>query len=104
MFAWFQLLVEPKRMKNKNYLISDTIVVSDQERCVVRWRCIRYLEEWGRTNRSLHCLSGGKTIIDIQDGKCRSTPRPAATSSTSRFGRRVLTNCRPGLYRPWGDQ
>ncbi|MCB0052376.1 MAG: (2Fe-2S)-binding protein, partial [Caldilinea sp.] len=38
-------LVEPKRMKNKNYLISDTIVL-DQERCVVCWRCIRYLEEW----------------------------------------------------------
>ena len=38
-------LVEAKRHKKKHYLISDTIVL-DQERCVLCWRCIRYLEEW----------------------------------------------------------
>src|SRR5690606_29463330 len=35
-------LVEPKRRKKKHYLISDTIVL-DQERCILCWRCIRYL-------------------------------------------------------------
>jgi NADH-quinone oxidoreductase subunit G len=61
-------LVEPKRRKKKHYLISDTIVL-DQERCVLCWRCIRYLEEWedkpqlGLFNRN------AETILDIQDGK-----------------------------------
>jgi NADH-quinone oxidoreductase subunit G len=68
-------LVEPKRLKGKNYLISDTIVL-DQERCVVCWRCIRYLEEWEDKPQLALFERGGKTIIDIQDG----TPVDAKTS------------------------
>jgi NADH-quinone oxidoreductase subunit G len=61
-------LVEPKRHKNKHYLISDTIVL-DQERCVVCWRCIRYLEEWEDKPQLGLFERGGDTIIDIQDGQ-----------------------------------
>ena len=61
-------LVEPKRRKKKHYLISDTIVL-DQERCVVCWRCIRYLEEWEDKPQLGLFERGGETIIDIQDGQ-----------------------------------
>ncbi|GIK73565.1 MAG: NADH-quinone oxidoreductase [Chloroflexota bacterium] len=92
-------LVEPKRMKNKNYLISDTIVL-DQERCVVCWRCIRYLEEWEDKPQLALFERGGKTIIDIQDGK----PVDAKTSGN------IIDICPVGAltnrvarfsYRPW---
>ena len=92
-------LVEPKRMKNKNYLISDTIVL-DQERCVVCWRCIRYLEEWEDKPQLALFERGGKTIIDIQDGQpvdAKSSgniidicPVGALTNRVARFS-----------YRPW---
>ena len=36
---------EIKTHKEKRYPISDLIML-DQERCIVCWRCIRYLEEW----------------------------------------------------------
>ncbi|MCB0026030.1 MAG: molybdopterin-dependent oxidoreductase, partial [Caldilinea sp.] len=92
-------LVEPKRMKNKNYLISDTIVL-DQERCVVCWRCIRYLEEWEDKPQLALFERGGKTIIDIQDGQ----PVDAKTSGN------IIDMCPVGAltnrvarfsYRPW---
>ncbi|HHW88489.1 MAG TPA: NADH-quinone oxidoreductase subunit NuoG, partial [Chloroflexi bacterium] len=92
-------LVEPKRMKNKNYLISDTIVL-DQERCVVCWRCIRYLEEWEDKPQLALFERGGKTIIDIQDGQ----PVDAKTSGN------IIDICPVGAltnrvarfsYRPW---
>ena len=73
-------LVEPKRRKKKHYLISDTIVL-DQERCVICWRCIRYLQEW-EDKPQLALLTRWRTIIDVQDGKPVDA-RPAATSSTS---------------------
>ncbi|HSJ56645.1 MAG TPA: NADH-quinone oxidoreductase subunit NuoG, partial [Anaerolineae bacterium] len=37
--------VEEKRHKLKRYPLSDFIVL-DQERCVLCWRCIRFLDEW----------------------------------------------------------
>ncbi len=92
-------LVEPKRLKNKNYLISDTIVL-DQERCVVCWRCIRYLEEWEDKPQLALFERGGKTIIDIQDGQ----PVDAKTSGN------IIDICPVGAltnrvarfaYRPW---
>ena len=61
-------LVEPKRQKKKHYTISDTIVL-DQERCVLCWRCIRYLEEWEDRPQLALFERGGATIIDVQDGK-----------------------------------
>ncbi len=92
-------LVEAKRAKKKHYLISDTIVL-DQERCVVCWRCIRYLEEWEDKPQLGLFERGGKTIIDIQDGK----PVDAKT------GGNIIDICPVGAltnrvarfsYRPW---
>lgn len=92
-------LVEPKRHANKNYAISDTIVL-DQERCVVCWRCVRYLEEWEEKPQLGLFERGGDTVIDIQPGQCVDAktsgniidicPVGALTNHTSRF-----------QYRPW---
>jgi NADH-quinone oxidoreductase chain G len=92
-------LVEPKRRKKKHYLISDTIVL-DQERCVVCWRCIRYLEEWEDKPQLGLFERGGETIIDVQEGK----PVDAKT------GGNIIDICPVGAltnrvarfaYRPW---
>lgn len=92
-------LVEPKRHKNKHYMISDTIVL-DQERCVVCWRCIRYLEEWEDKPQLGLFERGGDTIIDIQQGQ----PVDAKTSGN------IIDICPVGAltnrvarfaYRPW---
>ncbi|MEZ4831515.1 MAG: NADH-quinone oxidoreductase subunit NuoG [Caldilineaceae bacterium] len=92
-------LVEPKRLKKKHYLISDTIVL-DQERCVLCWRCIRYLEEWEDKPQLGLFHRGSQTIIDVQDGKPVDAktsgniidicPVGALTNRVSRFA-----------YRPW---
>ncbi len=92
-------LMEPKRHKNKHYMISDTIVL-DQERCVVCWRCIRYLEEWEDKPQLGLFERGGDTLIDIQPGQSVNAktsgniidicPVGALTSRVSRF-----------TYRPW---
>ena len=92
-------LVEPKRLKEKNYDISDMIVL-DQERCVLCWRCIRYLEEWeDKPQLGLH-ERGNATVIDIQDGRPVDAktsgniidicPVGALTNRVSRFS-----------FRPW---
>ena len=92
-------LVEPKRQKKKHYMISDTIVL-DQERCVLCWRCIRYLEEWEDRPQLALFERGGATIIDIQDGK----PVDAKTSGN------IIDICPVGAltnrvarfaFRPW---
>jgi NADH-quinone oxidoreductase chain G len=92
-------LVEPKRKKKKHYLISDTIVL-DQERCVLCWRCIRYLEEWEDRPQLALFERGGATIIDVQDGK----PVDAKTSGN------IIDICPVGAltnrvarfaFRPW---
>src|SRR5688572_26179476 len=92
-------LVEAKRPKKKHYLISDTIVL-DQERCVVCWRCIRYLEEWEDKPQLALFERGNETIIDIQEGK----PVDAKT------GGNIIDICPVGAltnrvarfaYRPW---
>lgn len=92
-------MVEPKRHKKKHYHISDTIVL-DQERCVVCWRCIRYLEEWEDKPQLSLFERGGDTIIDIQPGQPVDArtggniidicPVGALTNKISRFH-----------YRPW---
>jgi NADH-quinone oxidoreductase subunit G len=88
-----------KRHKHKNYPISDTIVL-DQERCVVCWRCIRYLEEWEDKPQLGLFERGGETIIDIQDGQPVDAktggniidicPVGALTNKVARFS-----------FRPW---
>lgn len=92
-------LVEAKRRKKKHYNISDTIVL-DQERCIVCWRCIRYLEEWEDKPQLELFERGGETIIDIQPGK----PVDAKTSGN------IIDICPVGAltnqvarfdYRPW---
>ena len=92
-------LVEPKRHKNKDYMISDTIVL-DQERCVICWRCIRYLEEWEDKPQLGLYERGGATLIDIQKGHPVDAktggniidicPVGALTNRVSRFN-----------FRPW---
>ncbi|MBX3013422.1 MAG: NADH-quinone oxidoreductase subunit NuoG [Caldilineaceae bacterium] len=92
-------LVEAKRHKQKQHMISDTIVL-DQERCVVCWRCIRYLEEWEDKPQLALFERGGSTIIDIQEGQPVDAktggniidicPVGALTNRVSRFS-----------YRPW---
>ncbi len=92
-------LVEAKRHKHKHYLISDTIVL-DQERCVICWRCIRYLEEWEDKPQLGLFERGGATLIDIQDGQ----PVDAKTSGN------IIDICPVGAltnrvarfsFRPW---
>ena len=92
-------LVEPKRQKKKHYLISDAIVL-DQERCVLCWRCIRYLEEWEDRPQLALFERGGATIIDVQDG----VPVDAKTSGN------IIDICPVGAltnrmarfaFRPW---
>ncbi len=91
--------VEPKRHKNKHYPISDLIVL-DQERCILCWRCIRYLEEWEDKPQLGLFERGGETMIDVfpdqpVDAKTSGSivdicPVGALTSRVSRFN-----------YRPW---
>ena len=92
-------LIEPKRLAKKHYDISDTIVL-DQERCVLCWRCIRYLEEWEDKPQLGLFERGNDTIVDIQDGR----PVDAKT------GGNIIDLCPVGAltnrvarfaYRPW---
>jgi predicted molibdopterin-dependent oxidoreductase YjgC len=72
----------------------------DQERCVICWRCIRYLEEWEDKPQLALYQRGGATLIDIQEGK----PVDAKTSGN------IIDICPVGAltnrvarfaYRPW---
>lgn len=92
-------LIEPKRHKNKDYPVSDTILL-DQERCVVCWRCIRYLEEWEDKPQLALFERGGETIIDIQEG----------VPVDSKTGGNIIDICPVGAltnrvarfqFRPW---
>lgn len=94
--------VEPKRHKQKHYPISDLIML-DQERCILCWRCIRYLEEWEHKPQLGLFERGGETIIDIFPGQ----PVDAKTSGN------IIDLCPVGAltnrvsrfrYRPWEIQ
>ncbi len=91
--------VEPKRHKNKRYPISDLILL-DQERCILCWRCIRYLEEWEDKPQLGLFERGGETMIDTFPGQ----PVDAKTSGS------IIDICPVGAltnrvarfrYRPW---
>lgn len=91
--------VEPKRHKNKHYPISDLIML-DQERCILCWRCIRYLEEWEDKPQIGLFERGGETMIDVFPGQ----PVDAKTSGS------IIDICPVGAltnrvsrfrYRPW---
>ena len=91
--------VEAKRRKQKHYPISDLIML-DQERCILCWRCIRYLEEWEDKPQIGLFERGGDTVIDVFPGK----PVDARTSGS------IIDICPVGAltnrvarfkYRPW---
>ncbi|MCX6029299.1 MAG: NADH-quinone oxidoreductase subunit NuoG [Chloroflexi bacterium] len=91
--------IEPKRHKQKHYPISDLIML-DQERCILCWRCIRYLEEWEDKPQLGLFERGGETRIDTFPER----PVDAATSGS------IIDICPVGAltnrvsrfrYRPW---
>ncbi|MCO6451192.1 MAG: molybdopterin-dependent oxidoreductase, partial [Caldilineales bacterium] len=85
--------------KAKNYPLSDLILL-DQERCIVCWRCIRYLQEWEDKPQLGLFHRGGETVIDkFPDGELNAytsgsiidlCPVGALTNRLARFS-----------YRPW---
>jgi NADH-quinone oxidoreductase chain G len=90
---------EVKTHKGKNYPLSD-LVLLDQERCIVCWRCIRYLQEWEDKPQLGLFHRGGETVIDKFPGAELDAytsgsiidlcPVGALTNRVARFG-----------YRPW---
>lgn len=91
--------IEPKRRLKKNYPISDFILL-DQERCILCWRCIRYLDEWEDKSQLGLFERAGASVIDIfpnrpVDAKTSGNiidlcPVGALTSRVARF-----------RFRPW---
>ncbi len=90
---------EDKIHKAKNYPLSDLIVL-DQERCIVCWRCIRYLAEWEDKPQLGLFHRGGETVID----KFPDAALDAYTSGS------IIDLCPVGAltnrlarfrYRPW---
>ncbi len=91
--------LEEKIHKNKRYPISDLIML-DQERCVLCWRCIRYLEEWEYKPQLGLYHRGGESVIDIHPDH----PLTAKTSGN------IIDICPVGAltnrvarfhFRPW---
>ncbi|MEA3335445.1 MAG: NADH-quinone oxidoreductase subunit NuoG [Chloroflexota bacterium] len=90
---------EDKVHKQKRYPISDLILL-DQERCILCWRCIRYLDEWEDKPQLGLYHRGSETVIEKfsnepVDAKTSGNiidlcPVGALTNRVSRFG-----------YRPW---
>ncbi len=95
--------IEQKRHKNKRYPLGDMIVL-DQERCVLCWRCIRFLDEWADDHELDLFGRGSNTRIDTfanrplrskwQGNTIDICPVGALTSRVFRFEARVweLTN------------
>jgi len=99
--------VEEKRHKNKRYPLGELIVL-DQERCVLCWRCIRFLDEWADDHELDLFGRGANTRLDTFPGRSLTSkwqgntidicPVGALTSRAFRFEARVweLTNT-PGV-------
>ena len=99
--------VEEKRHKNKRYPLGELIVL-DQERCVLCWRCIRFLDEWADDHELDLFDRGANTRLDTFPGRSLTSkwqgntidlcPVGALTSRAFRFEARVweLTNT-PGI-------
>jgi NADH-quinone oxidoreductase chain G len=95
--------IEEKRHKNKRYPLGPLIVL-DQERCVLCWRCIRFLDEWADDHELDLFGRGANTCLDTFPGRPLSSkwqgntidicPVGALTSRVFRFEARVweLTN------------
>ncbi|MBE2234571.1 MAG: NADH-quinone oxidoreductase subunit NuoG [Anaerolinea sp.] len=93
---------ELKNHKAKRYPISDLIML-DQERCIICWRCVRYLEEWEDKPQLGLFHRGDRTVIDFFPGQ----PVDAKTSGN------IIDLCPVGAltnrvsrfrYRPWETQ
>ncbi|MCS7220609.1 MAG: NADH-quinone oxidoreductase subunit NuoG [Anaerolineae bacterium] len=91
--------IEEKIRKDKHHPISDLILL-DQERCVVCWRCTRYLAEWEYKPELGLYHRGGETVIDTH-------PNQMVTAKTSG---NIIDICPVGAltnriarfhYRPW---
>ncbi|MER2600073.1 MAG: NADH-quinone oxidoreductase subunit NuoG [Caldilineales bacterium] len=90
---------ELKTHKEKRHPISDLILL-DQERCIICWRCIRYLEEWEDKPQLGLYQRGNDTVVDHFPGQ----PVDAKTSGN------IIDICPVGAltnrvsrfrYRPW---
>jgi NADH-quinone oxidoreductase chain G len=90
--------IEPKRHKNKRHALGELIVL-DQERCVLCWRCIRFLDEWA-DNHELDLFGrGAATVLNTFPGRPLTSkwqgntidicPVGALTSRVFRFEARV---------------
>jgi NADH-quinone oxidoreductase chain G len=94
--------VEEKRHKNKRYPLGELIVL-DQERCVLCWRCIRYLDEWAGEHQLDLFGRGAATCLDTFPGRPLTSkwqgntidicPVGALTSRIFRFEARVWELC-----------
>jgi NADH-quinone oxidoreductase subunit G len=94
--------VEEKRHKNKRYPLGELIVL-DQERCVLCWRCIRYLDEWADDHQLDLFGRGATTRLDTFPGRPLTSkwqgntidvcPVGALTSRIFRFEARVWELC-----------
>jgi NADH-quinone oxidoreductase chain G len=90
--------VEEKRHKNKRYPLGELIVL-DQERCVLCWRCIRFLDEWAGDHELDLFGRGANTRLDTFPGRSLTSkwqgntidlcPVGALTSRVFRFEARV---------------
>lgn len=90
--------VEEKRHKNKRYPLGELIVL-DQERCVLCWRCIRFLDEWADDHELDLFGRGADTRLDTFPGRSLTSkwqgntidicPVGALTSRAFRFEARV---------------
>jgi NADH-quinone oxidoreductase subunit G len=94
--------VEEKRHKNKRYPLGELIVL-DQERCVLCWRCVRFLDEWAGDHQLDLFGRGASTRLDTFPGRPLTSkwqgntidicPVGALTSQVFRFEARVWELC-----------
>ncbi len=91
--------IEPKRHKQKHYPISDLIML-DQERCILCWRCLRYLEEWEDKPQLGLFERGGETAVDTFPGQSVDAKTSGSIIDICPVG--ALTNRVARFrYRPW---
>jgi NADH-quinone oxidoreductase subunit G len=94
--------VEPKRHKAKRKPLGEFIVI-DQERCVLCWRCIRFLDEWAGDHELDLFGRGAETRLETFPGRPLTSkwqgntidicPVGALTSRVFRFEARVWELC-----------
>ncbi|NLF14590.1 MAG: NADH-quinone oxidoreductase subunit NuoG [Anaerolineaceae bacterium] len=100
--------VEEKRHKLKRHPLSEFIVV-DQERCVLCWRCIRFLDEWAGDHELDLFGRGADTRLSTYEDRPH-LPGGAAPGMTSKWQGNTIDVCPVGALtsrvfrfeaRPW---